>query len=169
MTVTVSDRNGIPDLVRRLEDLSRYEVQIGVFGDDDKLLMIASVHEFGTSIRVTPAMRGYLHSIGIHLRADTDQIHIPERSFIRAGFDTNQSRINRVCDSLLDRVIQGEIDVPTMYNAIGAEITGLIQGHLTDLRDPPLHPATSERKGADNPLIDTGQLRSSITWKVVSS
>ena len=39
--------------------------------------------------------------------------------------------------------------------------------YLTDLKTPPLAESTIRRKGSSNPLIDTGQLRSSITWQVV--
>ena len=31
---------------------------------------------------------------------------------------------------------------------------------------PPLKPATIARKGSSTPLINTGQLRSAITWRV---
>jgi butyrate kinase len=151
MTVAISDTNRIPDLLRVVDDLDRYEVQIGVFGGRDAydasgedVVTIAFANEFGYQ-------------------------NIPERSFLRAGFDSNQSRINQICESLLDRVLQGDITVAAMYEAIGAEITGMIQDYMTNLRDPPNAPATIEQKGSSNPLIDTGQLRSSITWKVVRS
>lgn len=38
--------------------------------------------EFGCVIQVTPRMRRYLHVIGIHLRADTTEIHLPPRPFM---------------------------------------------------------------------------------------
>ena len=41
------------------------------------------VHEFGAMIKVTAKMRGFLHSIGIHLKASTSQLHIPPRPFAR--------------------------------------------------------------------------------------
>lgn len=44
---------------------------------------IAAVHEFGCTIRVTPKMRAYLHHEDVHLRADTQYIHIPPRPFLR--------------------------------------------------------------------------------------
>ena len=151
MTPVVSDTNRIPTLARAMDDLNRYEVQIGVFQADSDpypdgtdVISIAFAHEFGT-------------------------YRVPERSFMRAGFDSNKSRIDQICESLLDRVIQGELAVAAMYEAIGAEVVGLIQDYLTNLRDPPNSPETIARKGSSNPLIDTGQLRSSITWKVVSS
>lgn len=46
---------------------------------------LAMIHEFGDGrggdllIRVTPKMRAYLHSQGLHLKADTQYIRIPRR------------------------------------------------------------------------------------------
>lgn len=45
---------------------------------------IAAIHEYGCTIQVTPKMRGYLHSQGLHLKASTNFIRIPERSFLRS-------------------------------------------------------------------------------------
>lgn len=45
---------------------------------------IAAVHEYGCTIKVTDKMRAYLHYQGIHLKASTQFIRIPERSYLRA-------------------------------------------------------------------------------------
>lgn len=49
---------------------------------------------------------------------------------------------------------------------VGAFAAGATQQYITDLRDPPNAPYTIEKKGSDNPLIDTGSMRSSVTYKV---
>ena len=49
---------------------------------------------------------------------------------------------------------------------IGAVVAGAIQQSIRDLRDPPNAPATIERKGSSNPLIDTGFMRLSVSWRV---
>lgn len=53
------------------------------------------VHEFGAVIRVTPRMRGYLHSIGIHLRRRTDRVHIPKRPFMRPALAAARRKFPR--------------------------------------------------------------------------
>ena len=42
----------------------------------------AMIHQYGGDIKVTPKMRKYLHSQGIHLRNTTNTIHIPARPFL---------------------------------------------------------------------------------------
>jgi hypothetical protein len=51
-------------------------------------------------------------------------------------------------------------------NKLGILAQGDIQQEITDLRDPPNAPATIKAKGSSNPLIDTGEMRSKVTWQV---
>lgn len=169
MVTKKEEFNNIPDILKELRYLSTHHIEIGVFGEGDtKILMIARVHEFGTQIQVTEAMRGYLHSIGIHLRADTDKINIPERSFMRAGFDSRKKKIQRQGEKLLIDVLSMKTRAKPALKALGLVMSTQIQEYLTKLRTPPNHPATVQNKGSSNPLIDGGHLRQSITYKIVS-
>ena len=164
----VQDETKVPEFLEMLDELFNTHLEIGVFGEDDsEMVMIAAVHEFGVEIKVTDKMRGYLHSIGIHLNPNTKTIKIPERSFIRAGYDQEKENIIRQSEKLLEKVLKLELPVDVFFNTLGELIVGMIQKYLTDLSSPPLHPATIASKGSSNPLIDTGRLRESITYKVV--
>lgn len=149
----MKDENRIPKLVHELEYLVNHKIEVGILsgsgtptaGGED-ILSIAFTHEFGFSAR-----------------------NIPERSFMRAGFDENVDEIQRTAETLLDGVLQGRTTGKAMLEALGGVVVSMIQNYLTDLSTPPLSARTIEQKGSSNPLIDTGQLRSSITWKVVSA
>lgn len=165
----VHDESRVPEFLKMLQDLMNTHIEVGIFGEDDsKILMIANVNEFGMNIKVTPKMRGYLHSIGLHLSKDTREIKIPERSFIRSGYDLNKNKVMDKGEYLLNQVLNLELPVDTFFNVIGEYIVGLIQDHLTSIKDPPNHPVTIANKRSSNPLIDSGRLRDSITYKVVS-
>lgn len=69
------------------EDPDGLAVSVGVFRDSG-MGMIASVHEYGLVIDVTPAMRGYLASQGLMLSPSTTVITIPARPFIRPILET---------------------------------------------------------------------------------
>ena len=164
----VHDETKVPEFLAMLDELFNTQLEIGVFGEDDsEMVMIASVHEFGVDIKVTDKMRGYLHSIGIHLNPRTRTIKIPERSFMRAGYDKEKENIIRESEKLLEKVLKLELPVKVFFETLGELIVGMIQKYLTDLSNPPLHPATIKNKGSSNPLIDTGHLRESITYKIV--
>ncbi|HSH50849.1 MAG TPA: hypothetical protein VK982_03910 [Bacteroidales bacterium] len=164
----VHDETKVPEFLAMLDELLNTQLEIGIFGEDDsEMVMIASVHEFGVDIKVTNKMRGYLHSIGIHLNPNTKTVKIPERSFMRAGYDKEKENIIRQSEKLLEKVLKLELPVKVFFETLGELIVGMIQKYLTDLSSPPLHPATIKNKGSSNPLIDTGHLRESITYKVV--
>ena len=165
----MQDKNNIPKLIKVLRDLERMHVEVGIFGENDsQILIIAGVHEFGAKIQVTPKMRNFLHSIGIHLRKETEAINIPERSFIRAGFDENVSKIQQQAEILIDDVLSLKIGAKAFYEALGGAVVSMFQDYLTEISSPPLSSVTIERKGSSNPLIDTGRLRQAITYRVVS-
>jgi len=170
MTV-VSDVSRVDKLIYQLEYLRDHQVEIGIFGDDEEgshLVMIASVHEFGCRIEVTPRMRGFLHHIGIHLRPETTHIDIPERSYMRSTIDGKQSEIDNMVRNQVINVVAMRTTAHTALGRIGDYVTGLIQRRITQLDTPPNHPVTMERKGSTNPLISSGRLRQNVTWRVVS-
>lgn len=164
----VHDETKVPEFLKMLEELSTSKVEIGILGDSSsEILMIASVNEFGCSIKVTDKMRGYLGSQGIHLKASTTSINIPERSFVRAGFDDNKSKIEKSAEALLEKVVQLKLPPKALFETIGELAVGMIQDYLTSVSAPPNSSATVKMKGSSNPLIDSGRLRNSIDYKVV--
>lgn len=166
----VKDVSQVQQLIYQLEYLRDHQVEIGIFGDSDEgndMLMIASVHEYGCRIQVTPRMRAFLHHIGIHLRPETTYIDIPERSYIRGTIDAKQAQIDEMTKDLVIGVVALRVSAHTALSRLGVYVTGWIQRYMTELSTPPNHPVTIERKGSSNPLIDTGRLRQSITWRVV--
>lgn len=151
----ITDISRVDELMDALEGLYEYKIQIGIFGDmeggashgeDDTVLDIAITHEFGLSAR-----------------------NIPERSFIRAGYDTYLSDITAEAEKLINQVVYLKLNPQVFFETLGHIIVGFIQRYLTDLDTPPNAPATIALKGSSNPLIDTGQLRDSIQYKVTQN
>lgn len=105
------------------------------------LVDIAAIHEFGA-----PAAG------------------IPKRSFLRDTVDGGADEIRRTQSVVARQIVLGGLRVRTGLDRIGAKVSGMIQRRIARRIPPPNAEATVERKGSDVPLIDTGQLRSSITW-----
>lgn len=93
-------------------------------------------------------------------------IGVPERSFIRAWVDQNETLIRRKVKELLGWVVKGKITEPQAMNYLGLWAQGEIQKRISAGIDPPNSPATVARKGSSTPLINTGQLRASITYQI---
>lgn len=73
----------------------------------EEVLTLTRVHEHGATIAVTPAMRGYLHAQGLHLKPDTAAIVIPPRPFIKAGLARSRGAAREVVKARVSRALKG--------------------------------------------------------------
>lgn len=154
--------NKLPEVSATVKGLNGKKVKVGALKGDHAWL--AGIHEYGCNIPVTPKMRAFLHSQGLHLKSTTTEIHIPERSFLRTGHDKNTKRIIEQTERAISQVIAGKMSVDDMLDLYGQQMATAIKTYMRDLSSPPNHPYTVEQKGSSNPLIDTGNLLESITW-----
>lgn len=148
------------------EELNGQKMLIGVLGEGEQQ-MIAGVQEYGIKITVTPKMRGFLASQGLYLKKTTTQITIPERSFIRAGWDAHEKDVFKKSDEMIPELVNNGISVNTFLNALGDESASLIKDFARDLKNPGNHPFTIHRKGSSNPLVDTGGMIGAITYEII--
>jgi hypothetical protein len=140
--VTDTDR-GFAELAEQLRQLAGEQVSVlvGVNGDTDSdMVVIAAANEYGT-----------------------DDGHVPERSYLR---DTVDNGAEQVLDDLQQAVqaTLGGADLDAELGKVGEAWVGKIKTAIRDKSDPPNADSTVEAKGTDNPLIDQGRLRNSISW-----
>ncbi len=156
-------KNDFPKMQARLERLDGKKVSVGVLGEQ---AWLASIHEYGCRIEVTDKMRAYLHKTGLHLKATTTHITIPERAFLRNGYDENKDDIIAKAEAVIGDVIDGTMTENQFFDMIGLLMKSRIQDYARDLDSPALHPYTIERKGSSNPLLDSGDMIGAIDYKV---
>lgn len=93
---------------------------------------------------------------------------IPERSFIRAGYDNNRAAIEDVAAKAIQRIIFEGADAEMAAHFIGSSVVGMIQEYMNQ-------PFNFKKKGnitratsnwPDNPLVETGRLRNSVTYRI---
>lgn len=161
MTARVTDTDrGARALAESLRALGKARVRVGVLADAPKktgtrtgkrgrqiqqaatLAEVAAAHEFGTAT-------------------------IPQRSFIRATVDLKAGEIGALQEKLAAQVAEGKITPEVAMERLGAAAQGMVQTRIAEGIGPALAPATVARKGSDKPLVDTGQLRSSVTYQVL--
>lgn len=91
----------------------------------------------------------------------------PRRSFLADWADGQRSQIDRVIIKGAQALARGSISEPVQFlEQVGAWAVGSIKRRMASNIPPPLAPTTIQRKGSSVALIDTGQLRSSITYRV---
>lgn len=165
MSVRVTDKNNIPELIDSLTGMKNRSVESGVLVSGEQA-MIAFVNEFGFTVNVSERMRAYLHHQGLHLSKNTTSINIPERSFIRSGWDQNKDAVYSKIESLLGQVVELNMQPDDFLEMIGLEVKGKLQAKLVEVSSPSNHPFTIEQKNSSNPLVDTGSLSDSIDYQI---
>lgn len=140
------------------------KVHVGVLKGEHQWL--AAIHEYGCTIKVTPKMRAYLHSIGVHLKSSTTQIVIPERSFLRAGYDQNRDEVLKKAESVLPDVLAGTLSEQQYFELVGIMLRDSIKEYAVDLSSPPKKPWPTRDPAKNNPLIETGAMVNGIEYEV---
>ena len=95
---------------------------------------------------------------------DNDQgtKRIPERPFmIPAGNKAANKTINITVGS-----IASGMDESQALSRAAIMFKNAIAREITNLKEPPNSPYTIEKKGSSNPLIDSGDMRKSVKWKL---
>lgn len=85
---------------------------------------------------------------------------------MRSTFDSENDRIMKQTERAIGQVVTGKMSVDDMLDLCGQQFATAIKDRIVEISTPPNHPYTIEQKGSSNPLVDTGGLVSSITWKV---
>ncbi|HAO6121894.1 TPA: hypothetical protein IQB15_002300 [Listeria monocytogenes] len=197
MKVT-TDKSVMNKAIRELDQLDRYSLQIGLFGEDDSFIqMIAGVHEFGLTIRPkvkyltipTPEagerrardIPGLFKPKGKNILAVAGpggkltvmfylktEVNIPERSFLRSTFDEKSNKWGELFEGWIDNIVRGELTAEQVYNRLGAKIVDDIQMKIVEIQTPAKSGATlAMNPQKNNPLVVSGRMKNSVTWKVM--
>jgi hypothetical protein len=127
---------------------ANFRVKIGVLGSE--------AHE-GTP-GLTIAQLFEIHELGLG---------VPERSVLRAWAEASEDQIMADLRQAYHKILTLKLTPDRAAAIIGARFVGSIQKFISDGRvQPPLAQSTIDKKGSSVPLIDTGQLRSAITFAV---
>ena len=147
--------------------------------DDITNAQLGAVHEFGADInhpggtsygyaskaaadrndvRFLKSGRGYMELgvTGPHI------IKIPARPWLNPGVASGNAEYL----SIIEKTLANDGTMTQALNKVGVVAVGKVQKYMTDLRTPPNAASTIKKKGSSNPLIDSGILRSSVTYKL---
>lgn len=91
---------------------------------------------------------------------------VPERPFMRNAMRENTSKYRNGMRSSAAKILTGKTSITVVLSKLGIMAQGDVQQSITSLSSPPNSPTTIALKGSSNPLIDTGEMRGAVTWKV---
>lgn len=94
------------------------------------------------------------------------KVIIPERAFLRNGHDENIKAVLKQAGKLTCDVLHGKMKEVDCMKTIGIKMSSAIKDSARDLSSPQNHWTTIETKRSSNPLVDTGDMIGSITYKI---
>jgi len=139
----------------QLAEVERKRVRIGIIGKD-----AGATHADGDSTNA---------EIGLFMEFGTEWI--PERSFLRKTFRNPAvlAEARALQQRLIRAILEKGMDVDRALGLLGAWAVSKVRETIIDGDiSPPLAASTIAAKGSSRPLVDTGQLVSSISWVIVS-
>ena len=162
MASRISDKSSpLRALIERAE--RGLSLRVGVFGASASepkegadsavtVLDVATWNEFGTTREGPGGARTQ---------------HVPPRPFIGGWYDEHESAARDLVRKVSRAMLVGKISHHAAHALVGTAFVGQIQRRIADGVQPANAPSTIARKGSSKPLIDSGQLRSSIAWESV--
>ena len=91
----------------------------------------------------------------------------PPRPHLRATIRRNRKKYASRMKFYFRAMLQKRLYAARAQSLLGAEGAGDVKEAITRFNTPPNSPRTVLIKGVNNPLIDTGSYRKSITWGVM--
>lgn len=149
--VQVQDR-GAARLLRDAAN-AHFQIRLGVFGD--------AKHEGASGAdggEMTIARLLEIHELGLG---------VPERSILRAWAEKHEADIQNDMRAAVRQMLTGRLSPDRAAKLLGVRWVGQLQTFISSGQvEPPLAQSTIDKKGSSVPLIDTGQLRSALTFLV---
>lgn len=110
------------------------------YPDGTQVALVATVQEFGSASRNIPPRPFFRNMIAAH----------------KDGWPATAGRL----------LIDNNFDAEKTLSQLGEGIKGQLQEAITTFSGVPLAPGTVQRKGSAKQLVDTGQMLSSVDYRV---
>ena len=153
ITSTVTRDNGLLDRIRLVARRYTANVSVGYFGSDTHRPSITS----GSPNPITMSSLAAIHELGLG---------VPKRAFIEPSLQKNRAKYIKYVGRQITPIIRGRQSMNAAWQGLGLMAVADIQKYMVTAQFTPLAPSTIARKGSSKPLIDTGQMRQAITYRV---
>lgn len=140
--------NKITTKLQQLKSLKSARVKVGfpkgwnAYPNGTPVALVASVHEFGSPSR-----------------------NIPSRPFFRSTLFINKN-YKDLRFKTFAQIARGKVTPSVGLGRLGDVVKNDIVESIINIQSPALKEETIKKKGSTNPLVDTGHLKQSVTYKV---
>lgn len=159
--VSIKVRKDIYNQVKKnLLNFSKLDLLIGV--PQEKTERDKNVQGETTNEPITNAQLMFIHTNGSPIK------NIPKRPTIEPTIDENKDKINEKFKNAVNKILTNRGDGKDDLERLGLWVVNKVKARFGSEELEPNTEGTIKRKGSDRPLIDTGQLRNSVTYIIRS-
>lgn len=126
---------------------------------------IAGLYQRGHTLGISDPSQANGYRVMFILRKSVD---IPPRPFLRITVDHKLSSWNKLFNQEFLKVAIANGSADEVLHAVGKQMVSDIQDTMKKMSQPANAPLTSERKGFNDPLIDTKLMLTSVTYFVIN-
>lgn len=153
-------KNKHTSIVKRIDVLEKYNRLKGeALKLSKKYSVTVGIHAQEGATKVNGKTLAQIGAIN-HFGAE----NIPARPFLDVALE--DKRVKKRLNRAFRQGFRKDNSVPAGLNALGQIAANEITQYILKLDAPPNAPKTIQRKGKDDPLVDTGRLARSITHKL---
>ncbi len=109
---------------------------------------------------LTMAQLGAILHFGTDRAGANHDVVIPARPWLDVGVESGRRDYVSIMEDNAD-------DMEKALNLVGQVAVARVQKYIVDLKTPPNAESTIRKKGASNPLIDTGAMMQSVSYSIV--
>lgn len=153
VTSTVTRDSGLLNRITSVARSATSKIEVGYFGNQMHRPSITSGSTGSISIKDLAA----IHELGLG---------VPKRAFVGPALKKNRIKYIKYIGKQLTPIIRRRQTMNAAWQTVGIMAVADIQEYMITAQFTPLAPSTIARKGSSKPLIDTGQMRQAITYRV---
>ena len=163
INIRIKDKN----LFKRLSK-QKAGVEVGWFEDQkyeaiDKPFYSNVAKPDGKPRRYSASKEKYVATVAMANEYGVPEKKIPPRPFMKRTVEGNSRKWKKFIKN--DIANSKKPDLQNTLNKLTTKVINDIQTTINELMYPPNAESTIRKKGFNNPLVDTGTMRDTVTWR----
>jgi len=155
------------DLTPRRMNIAKEEIEERKLNIEIEKLRAMNRQKIEVGTVTNYSVKGGFNAFGLSNVLDTGSGRgVPGWNYNQKAFEQFKPMAARYFKEGVAKIINGSFSVEAMTNKIGTEASTKYKAMIERIKSPANSPATSKKKGFNNPMIETGHFKSNIAAKI---
>lgn len=157
VTSTVTRDSGLLNRIASVARSATSKIEVGYFGNAMHKPSITDGSDGQKESSISIKDLAAIHELGLG---------VPKRAFVGPALKKNRLKYIKYIGKQLTPIVRRRQTMNAAWQTVGMMAVADVQEYMITAKFTPLAASTIARKGSSKPLIDTGQMRQAITYRV---